>query len=519
MATIDQLSTALRNADAAGDTEAATKLAGAIKAMRGQPQPPQEASASQPEERGLLRRADDFVRGAADMATFGMADELSAWLGSKTGVGGKEGDYESNLEAQRERDQNGGPERFAGQVAGALMIPGGMAKSVPGAVLEGAAAGGLYGFGSGEGGAESRAENAALGAATGGAAGGVLRGAANAIGNRAASAIIPDNKTLRNAANAAYNKADAAGVIVKPSGMQRLQQDIVSDLTDFGYDPALQPGVAAVVNRLGGLSDKNVTLKGLDVLRRVAGNAAKIPGNPSQQALAGKIIDRLDDFIGTLPESDVAMGNAQAGASALRQARDLWGRLRKSEMVDTAAMKAERRTASTGSGGNADNALRQNVRGLLDNPRMARGMTDQEKAAAERVVRGTPVQNGLRLAGKFAPTGVVSGVLSGGAGYGIAGPAGLALPLAGAAAKSVADRMTVRNAEKLSQIIRSGGRTGKDLADLARGGQLAIPQVQRLDRLAKRIGIPVSEMAAMLKERVAGGSTPLEITVTKPMGQ
>jgi hypothetical protein len=34
MATLDQLTTALRNADAAGDTAAATKLATTLKAMR-----------------------------------------------------------------------------------------------------------------------------------------------------------------------------------------------------------------------------------------------------------------------------------------------------------------------------------------------------------------------------------------------------------------------------------------------------------------------------------------------------
>ncbi len=456
-----------------------------------------------PEERGVFRRIDDAVRGAADMATFGFADELSAWLGSKTGVGGEAGNYDANLEAQRQRDSEDGVERLGGQLAGALLTPGGLAKTIPGTVAHGAAAGGLYGFGSGEGGLGDRAESAAIGGALGGAAGGALRGVTNALGNRAAAKTIPSNEELRRLANAAYNKADMAGVIIKPEGMQRLATGMVDDLVDFGYDPVLQPGVKAVLDRLSDLGNKNVTLKGLDVVRKVAGNAAKIRDNPSQQALASKIIGRIDDYIDNLPDSDVLTGNPQIGSNALREARELWSRLRKSEMVDTAALKAERRAASTGSGANADNALRQNVRGLLDNPRTARGMTAAERGAAERVVRGTPTQNALRLAGKFAPTGVVSGVLSGGAGVGLAGPAGLALPLVGAVAKSAADRMTVKNAERLSQIMRSGGRTAKDLGDLARGGQISIPQVQRLSKFASRIGIPLSEIAAMLKERVA----------------
>jgi hypothetical protein len=39
MATLDQLETALRNADAAGDHEAATQLAAAYAAARKKPQP------------------------------------------------------------------------------------------------------------------------------------------------------------------------------------------------------------------------------------------------------------------------------------------------------------------------------------------------------------------------------------------------------------------------------------------------------------------------------------------------
>ena len=479
-------------------------------------QPRDLLSGQQPEPQGrsVFRRVDDAVRGAADMATFGFADELSAWLGSVTGIGGEAGDYAGNVAAQRQRDAEGGVERFAGQMAGAVAMPGMAARSIPQAIGQGALVGGAYGFGSGENTFVDRTKSGAVSAVAGGAAGGVLRGAANALGRKAAAETIPTNDQLRKAAQNAYGRAEAAGVIIKPSGMQRLARDIVDDLAEFGYDPALQPGVAATVRRLQDLSSKNVTLKGLDVVRRVAGNAAKIRDNPSQQALAARIIDRIDDFIDDIPADDVLMGNAAKGSAALREARELWSRLRKSEMVDAAAIKADRRAASTGSGGNADNALRQNVRRIIDNPRLSRGMSDAEKQAAERVVRGTAPQNALRRVGKMAPTGIVSGGIGSAAGAtvgsAVGGPAAaavgsIAVPAIGQGAKLAADKMTVRNAERLSQIIRSGGKTADDLAALARGGTLTAPKVKRIEQVAKQVGVTVPEMSALLKEYVFEG--------------
>lgn len=475
-----------------------------------------KAEAPQSEGRGFFRRVDDAVRGAADMLTFGLADEISAGMDTLTGTGAG-GSYDENLAAQRQRDSEGGWERFGGQLAGAVAMPARLATSIPKAIGQGAATGAAYGFGSGEDGFANRAQDAALGGAIGGAAGGVIRGATNALQTRAAAKTIPTNDDLRKAATAAYNRADAAGVIIKPEGMQKLGTSIVGDLAEFGYDPALQPGVAAVLKRLEDAGNTNITLKGLDVIRKVAGNAAKIRDNPSQQALAAKIIDRIDDYIDALPAEDVLTGNAKQGAKALSEAREMWGRLRKSEVVDAAALKAERRAASTGSGANADNAMRQNVRGLLDNPRTARGMTEAEKAAAETVVRGTVPQNALRLAGKAAPTGIVSGGIGTTAGATIgaalAGPGGagvgaVAIPALGKLAKNSADALTQRNVERLSQVIRSGGRTASDLAALTRGGQLPIEQVQRLEKFGKRIGISVPELAAMLRERMAGEAAP-----------
>src|SRR5687767_8127843 len=50
---------------------------------------------------GILSQIDAAGRGIADAATFGTMDEIAAYLGSLTGVGGERGKYDANLATQR----------------------------------------------------------------------------------------------------------------------------------------------------------------------------------------------------------------------------------------------------------------------------------------------------------------------------------------------------------------------------------------------------------------------------------
>lgn len=456
------------------------------------------------DNRGVFTRIDDVVRGVADMATFGTSDEIAASLNSGSLFGANEGlwgDYDKELAAERERDSSGGWERFGGQMVGALAMPAMGARSLGGAALQGAGTGAAYGFGSGEGNALNRGENAVVGGLVGGALGAGVRAGANALGNRAARNSIPSTDDLRSLKDAAYKQSEAAGDIVPADRISELRKRVIEDLTDHGFDPANEPGAMAIVRRLDDMMEKPATLKGLDTLRKVANNGY-IPGNKSNNAVLRQVINRIDEFTDDL-----------TGTEALKAGRDYARRVNRVEDVERAVSKAELRAASTGTGGNADNAIRQNVRRLVENPR---GMTQTEKKAAERVVRGGGVgQKTMRLAGKLAPTGVVSGVLSGGAGYGLAGPVGLALPLVGAGAKAVADRMTTKNVERLTEIIRSGGRTAKDLAKLARQEKIPLAAVKEIERAERIYQNRLAKVGAMLATDRQRGQ-PLEITVTKP---
>jgi len=172
-------------------------------------------NASPENKGGFARELDSFGRGAADMMSFGFADELAAAGGALTGIGGDFGDYDRNLRVQRiiqdQRDMADPKASTAGRIAGGVTQGLGLAKNgvtllgrlpataglgakVGAGAAEGAAYGGAYGFGSGEG-----TSDRLSGAAGGAAAGALIGGAIPAVvaGARAAAKPVVDAVSAR----------------------------------------------------------------------------------------------------------------------------------------------------------------------------------------------------------------------------------------------------------------------------------------------------------------------------------
>lgn len=407
--------------------------------------------------------ADDMVRLAANGATFGLADKLAGYMGGD----GTDAEREKTA-AAKERAGNAGT---VAELAGAVAMPMGMAS-------QGATLAGRLGTGAMTG-AKGLAARTGLMAAEGAAYGAtdaavndrnILEGAgvgaiAGGVGNVAGEAISKGVSTVAGAFNkkpatispedltklkdAAYDRAEKAGVMFGGDVTTSLRDRVASELADFGYHPKLQPGVAALMDELDGLAGQNVTLKGLDTVRKMAGNAY-IPGNKANNTLASKITSAIDDIIDSAP---AMTGDSAAGASALREARDYASRSFKLDKINNAVDTAERRAASTGSGGNVNNATRQNLRRVFEK---GRNWTPDEASAMETAIRGTPGQNALRLAGKLSPSG--NGLMAAlGVGGAMVNPAIGALSLGGMGAKALADRGTTENIRKVTEAVLRGG--------------------------------------------------------------
>lgn len=285
-------------------------------------------------------------------------------------------------------------------------------------------------------------------------AGGVLPDA-YAMATEVAPTVGRTNDQIRSLANDAYQRADDAGVIIKPQAMVDLRDNVVNELTNAGYDPALNPGIKAVLDRLDQATSQPITLKGLDIIRRVAGNAA---GNidRSTAKMGGKIIKNIDQAATKLKPEDVLTGDATAGVKALTEARGLWSQLSKSELVDTQLGKAARQAARTGSGGGIENAIRQKISAILDSPSKVRGFTADERALMQRVVDGSGgLHETFRLLGKLSPQGNgLAMILEGGSYLGTTNPLTLIPPALGLISKPISEAMTRSNAADLSNAVR-----------------------------------------------------------------
>lgn len=269
---------------------------------------------------------------------------------------------------------------------------------------------------------------------------------------------------LKVASKAAYKEADEAGVIFTPAGLQRVAREAEESLAEFGFDKILHPQAARALERLNEVANGNVTFKGMDVLRKVTKAAANSPKD-EERAVAMMIIDKIDDLMENSRQFERLTGDADQAAAAIKRARDFWGRARRTELIEDAIVRAERRAGSTGSGGNIDNATRQNLRGILDNPRKARMFTEAERKQIEQVVVGTKGLNTLRRLGKLSPEGnglMLMGHILAGVASAPVNPMGTALVGAsgavGAVSKRLADRGTNRAVNRLLDDVSSGAK-------------------------------------------------------------
>ena len=199
---------------------------------------------------------------------------------------------------------------------------------------------------------------------------------------------------------------------------------------------------------LKSVTGQPMSLTELDQLRQVIG--ADIAGavDKSERRLGKLMIKQIDKFI-----------DQNGGGDLVKSARAANARYAKADAVARAVSSAERRAASTGTGGNEDNAIRQNVRRLIE--KYERGGTSfkpDEIELMERVVRGSTAQNAARHVGRLSPTtGGMSGMLNTGAALLdplLAIPGGI-----GFVSKVIADRATKGNIQSLELAIRGAAQT------------------------------------------------------------
>lgn len=334
-----------------------------------------------------------------------------------------------------------------------------------------------------------RAKDAAVGATLGKVGDVGTKAIAKALTPAVKKVAVKPIEELQKVKDAAYEAVEKTGAKYAPQSLQNtastIRQTVGKEL-----DPGLHPRVVSVLNNLDDrFSQGPLSIKEVDNARRfVRANIFDKASSDEEKRLGNMIVNGLDDFIESAGPADVVAGNAGDAAKAISTARDMNTRFKKTEMTLDALEMAANRAGSSGSGGNIDNATRQQMRRILET---TKNLSDQEKEILTAIVRGEKLSNVLRMVGKFSPT-------SGGLpawfnlfATSVAGPFGLATAAVGAGSKMAADRMTQGGVQDLLRVMQAGGKINPN--------QLTPEQLRLIGRAGSGAAVQGPTMAEALR--------------------
>lgn len=281
--------------------------------------------------------------------------------------------------------------------------------------------------------------------------------------------IVPTAEAMKQAASAAYERANLSGVIISPQSLQKTSKELFKTVDDLGYLPSAQPKIAAFLDEFNTQAQQPLSLDRVERLRRIASNAASST-DPSESKMGVALKSKLDDFVSGIKDEDLVVsapnlqsllrqlsGEAvepQTSVQSLKEARNLYSKGAKAQEIDE-LMERAANSATNYSQSGIENAIRIQFRQLANNKTRMRKFNEEEQTLIKDIVRGGSIENVLRYFGKLAPTGVVSGGVSSGAGYAVGGPAGaVAVPAVGSVARELAGARTQAKVDELiSQIL------------------------------------------------------------------
>lgn len=352
--------------------------------------------------------------------------------------------------------------RRIGQEVGATAIPGGLMMRGATAPLSLATTEVASAVGSGLAGQTSR--EIAPDSAAGDVAASLVGGFAPIVAGRALrpGPQSPTMDDLRARQRAAYDAVDNSQAVLTPAQRQGLIDQMRNRTDGMDMDEFLHPRASRTMARMDSL-EPSPRIADIEQKRRLIGRDVAGSIDPSESAIGQAMKDEIDAYLRSLADQNGLGPDAARTLEDLNDGRAMTQRIKKAEAVEAAVTKAERRAASSGTGGNAVNTTRQNIRAMLDNPKKSRGFSAAERAQMEAIVQGTPGVNFGRLLGRMSPSAgalPLMGNMAALAGGAAASPTAALLAAipgtVGMGAKALAEMATERQIQQLLDTIRNG---------------------------------------------------------------
>lgn len=290
--------------------------------------------------------------------------------------------------------------------------------------------------------------------------------AGTAVGSRFGRAEGPTSSVeLKRQASDAYKRADNAQVVIRPEFLQDMSSRLKQVAQREGFFPKVHKELDETLKALDDETINFKTLSELDKLRRLVRAPESNFMNADQQRITAAVVDEFDDLLKNISPKDVTFGNEKVGIKALQDARALYAKGSKQQVLEDMLDRAARRSQQFSQTG-MDNALRVEFNQLANNKKRMAGFSATEKKMIKQIAEGGGnMEKFLRAVGKFSPKGSVSSVPYG-VGAGVAGIYGVPpdVALAGAlgtaattaAARRGAEALRERNVSQLMDVIAQG---------------------------------------------------------------
>jgi len=349
--------------------------------------------------------------------------------------------------------------------------------------------------------------------AVGALAGGALTKAKQAANvNKAITKSAPSIEQLKQASRATYRELDEAGAGVNESAFKNLALKVHQTAKDMGHNVRITGKAQGVLDEFNESIGKVNSISELETLRKIAGNAAK-SNEAAEAAIGVAMIDDIDDFFDSLKAGDLIGDNTIAPEKIgpmYKQARDLWGRSRRSEMIQEVIDNAPLQASGE------ENGIRIGFTQILKNKKKRKFFSPQEIKEMRMVSEGTKGANIAKFIGKYGAgegksTNALLSGLGGGVGAGVGSVVagtpgaivgGIAVPLIGQVSKSLAKNLTKGNARFADDIIRAG-KDSKKIADAyLKYTPKAEQSAQELTELFIAKKIPTGELQKLQQSKV-----------------
>lgn len=299
---------------------------------------------------------------------------------------------------------------------------------------------------------------------------------------KAIETAAPTIERIKTEARTIYSAIDDLGVTVKDKTFKKLTGKLKATTRKEGFSKNAHPKVAATLSEFDEIVGTSPDLTEVDRLRKVAQGAASSI-EPAEARLGAIMIDEIDQFLDNLGQASLNTAPGVNVGQQYRQARSLWSRAKKSEIINEAMEKARLQASGF------ENGIRVQFRSILNNKKRSRGFSANEKEAMRKVVLGGGAENIAKAIGKFGftegqATSMLLGSLGVAGGAAIGGPVGaVVVPGIGQISKSLAQRLTRGNAAFADQVVRAGKDAKKITASYLKNTPKAQRTVEELTEL------------------------------------